>query len=230
MDNLSLWNTVQKQITHRNPICVFDFSDREGETDVMYIGHKLTPENVDFLRRNVGGPLSIYVSGQFLEKFGILPFSRFVKENFTQGSLLKLVESSRKHDPRFAISLDARENFTGCSPVETANTINSLYDIVTKAGKISDKELANKFVKSFIAPGHVPVIPSANNLLNERKGHVELSVTIAKIFGLPEIVVAGELIDPKNLKSMNRQTAEKFAKNQNFPFLTGEQVLKKIGL
>ena len=228
--NKKLWLEVEKQIISKKPICLYDFSDREGETDVVYVGQTLTAKDVDFLRRDVGGPLSIYVSGQFLEKFGILPFSKFIKEKVTDGPLRKLVESNRGHDPRFAISIDARDNFTGCSMIETAHTINSLYDLVSKTDQVSNGKLADIFVENFISPGHVPIIPSAENLLKERKGHVELSITIAKIFNIPEIIVAGELIDPDSLKSMNRRTAEKFAQEYNFPFITGEDVLNKVGL
>lgn len=230
MKNIILWAAIEKQIISKKPICLFDFSDREGETDVVYIGQTLTAKDVDFLRRDVGSPLSIYVSGQFLRNLGIFPFSEFIKEKVSNGPLRKLVESNRGHDPRFAISIDARDNFTGCSPIETAHTINSLFNLVSRADETSDDKLADTFVENFIAPGHVPVIPSAENLLKERKGHVELSITIAKIFNLPEIVVAGELIDPYSLKSMDQKTAQEFARKHNFPFLTGKDVLNKINV
>ena len=219
------WNRVNDRLRRGLAICLYDFPGREEETDVLFIGTGVSAENVDFLRRHVGGPLAVYVSGDFLARLGVQTFRDFVRAVDACPCLKGVVEKSRSHDLRFAISIDARDNFTGCSPVESAHTINRLFELVRIAGDMSNTELVAQFCERFISPGHVPVIHVAKGLLAERKGHAELSMTIAIKHGLPTLVVAAELTDPRTLQSMRLEAAQEFASRYDMPFVTGEDVV-----
>ena len=63
------WKLIKNQLSQRKPICLYDFPDRENETDVLYIGNPVDAQTVNFLRKEVGGPLAIYLSGQFFKRF-----------------------------------------------------------------------------------------------------------------------------------------------------------------
>ena len=219
------WSSIRDKIVRGSAICLFDFAGREEETDVVFVGRSVTADIVNFLRREVGGPLAVYASGTLLRRIGILPFGDFIRSLKLGPTFDALVRKSKSHDPRIAISIDARDNFTGCSPVESAHTINELFDLVKRADAMSDEDLRSKFCRCFISPGHVPVISVAEKLLEERNGHAELSLTIARHCSLPEIVVAGELVDPLTLESMKQAEAEQFAMRHRLPFLTREDVL-----
>ena len=220
------WDSVNTQVHSGGPICLFDFPDREGETDVCYIGSRVNEQAVDFIRREVGGPLAVYVSGPFLQRLGITTFTNLITTSGISGSLRDLVRQNRGHDPRFAISIDARDNFTGCSPVESAHTINTLYDLVVEGTKLDDEELGRLFSDRLVSPGHIPIIRTADGLLDERKGHAELALTIARWFNLPEVVVAGELVDRVTLKTMSCESGRAFAIQHEFPYIMGTDVVK----
>lgn len=220
------WENIKQHLTNHKPICIFDFPDREAETDVVFIGIDIDPSHVHFLRSVVGGPLALYLSGTFLKKLGIVPFVEFIRTQKTNIVLQTLTTHNRGHDPRFALSIDARDNWTGCSPIESAHTINVVYEILLKEKRLSHKQLESAFSKQLVFPGHIPVIACSEGLLDERNGHSELAMSLARCFGLPEIVVAGELISPKTLKSMNIKEARAFAKHHGFPFLTGEDIMQ----
>src|SRR3989338_9911015 len=79
------WKLIKNQLSQRKPICLYDFPDRENETDVLYIGNPVDAQTVNFLRKEVGGPLAIYLSGQFFKRLGILAFTDFIKEANTKG-------------------------------------------------------------------------------------------------------------------------------------------------
>ena len=174
------WDSIRKHLNSRKPICLFDFPYRENETDVVFIGNEIDAQNVDFLRRTVGGPLAVYVQNRFLHRIGILTFKNLIEKSDIGSPLIELVTHGRSHDPRFAISIDARDNKTGCSCIESAQTINVLYDLLVLSRKISDEKLIHNFVKRLKSPGHVPLIKAADGLLKERKGHAELAISIAQ--------------------------------------------------
>lgn len=220
------WENISRALEQGNPVCLYDFPDREAETDVLYIGCRVEASIIDFIRREVGGPLAVYVSGQFLGRARITTFRSLV-ESGPDGPLRELVKPNRGNDPRFAISLDARENLTGCSPHESARTVQLLYDLVCEAQSLDDRQLIRRFTETFVAPGHVPIIRIADEVLSERQGHAELALAIARLVGVPDFAVAGELVDPRTLGSMSLGRARQFAEEHNMPFIMGEDVVSR---
>jgi len=221
------WDRAAAQIQSGQPICLYDFPDREDETDVVYIGQKVTPAQVDFIRRVVGGPLAVYLLGGFLQRLGICTFVELVRSQRPSGALGGLVDHDRDHDPCFAISVDARDNRTGCSPLESAYTVNVLYELVVGSDGMSQEDLVREFAKRLVSPGHVPIVRAADTLLLGRRGHAELALTLAQMLGVPEIVVAGELTDPVAFTSMKPDVARGFAQEWGLPLLSGDDILRR---
>jgi len=215
---------VSQQLGNGKPICLFDFPGRENETDVVYIGHPSDAGIIDFLRRDVGAPVAAFLSGQLLARLGIVTFTELVRSQ-SGGLLKRLVAQSRAHYCRFAISIDARENVTGCSAFETSRTIQLLYKVVCESTRCDDSALAQRFVDLFVVPGHVPVVRCADDLLKERRGHSELALTIARMLDLPEIAVAAELVDSSTQRSMTPDMARRFADDHDLSFVTGDDVI-----
>src|SRR5437762_2111836 len=111
-------------------ILLYDFVDREGETHLIFFAKYATPIAVRELRVQAGAPLSVYVSWDAAEKLGLQTYSDFVKSWCDDAVYAGLVESSSKVDPRFSITLDFRENKTGCSHVETSRAILELVKLI----------------------------------------------------------------------------------------------------
>ena len=224
------WHRIEAQVRDGRLICIYDFPDREGETDVVCIGRSPDAQTIDFMRRQVGGIPTVYVSGQVMQRLSIPTFAQFVSSSGDESLVSKLVQQNRAHDPRFALTVDATSNKTGCSPLEVAHTIQLLYDLVSVSKEMSDEQHQTYFTHHFIAPGHVSLIRGAEGLLHERTGHAELSLTLASVFGFPEIASACELIHPLSFTSMSYEDAQRLAEHHHMPFVTGVDILKYVSI
>lgn len=220
MLNASLLRQIKKDLLKGKPIMLYDFPNRENETDLVYYGKNIKPKYVRDLRLNAGAPLTVYIDNKTANKIGITTYVNFVDNAKTNYPMYKkLVKSEDKLliDARFSITFDFRDNKTGCSHLETARTINQLTKI------IETKKYENFSIK-FKSPGHVPLIISSKNLLQDRKGHSEMLIFLTKKIKLLPIVVASEMINPKNYKSMNYNEAKKYSEKNNLIFLEGKDL------
>jgi len=221
MLNQSLLSQIKKDFLNGKPIMLYDFPHRENETDLVYYGKNIKPKDIKDLRLNAGAPLTVYIDYETANKIGIVTYVDFVdnvKTNYP--TYRKLVKSENKLliDARFSITFDFRANKTGCSHLETARTVNQLAELI-ETKKYKD------FPSRFKSPGHVPLIISSKNLLKDRKGHSEMLILLTKKVGLIPIVVASEMINSKNYKSMNYDEAKKYAIRNNLIFLEGKDLL-----
>lgn len=219
MLNQSLLSQIIKDFLNGKPIMLYDFPNRENETDLVYYGKNIKPKDIKDLRLNAGAPLTVYIDYETANKIGIATYVDFVNNVESDYSTYKkLVKSENKLiDARFSITFDFRANKTGCSHLETAITINQLTKII-ETKKYED------FPRKFKSPGHVPLIISSKNLLQDRKGHSEMLIFLIKKIKLLPIVVASEMVNPKNYKSMNYDEAKKYAKENDLIFLKGKDL------
>lgn len=136
-------------------VCIADSEDVENEIDLMCLGKFAYRNNVNFMitfgRRLVCVPMSF----EFAENHG---FNQIQFEGF----------SPDVRQTPFAQPVDLKTCHTGISAVERSHTIRHLAD---PAMKKSD----------FISFGHVFTLIARKGLLQERHGHTEASVKLAKI-------------------------------------------------
>lgn len=219
MLNQSLLSQIKKDFLNGKPIMLYDFPNRENETDLVYYGKNIKPKDIKDLRLNAGAPLTVYIDYETANKIGITTYVDFVNNVKSDYSTYKkLVKSEDKLiDARFSITFDFRANKTGCSHLETAITINQLTKII-ETKKFED------FPRKFKSPGHVPLIISSKNLLKDRKGHSEMLIFLTKKVGLIPIIVASEMINTKNYKSMDYDDAKKYATRNSLIFLEGKDL------
>lgn len=220
MLNKSLLSQIKKDLLRGKPIMLYDFPNRENETDLVYYGKNIDPKNIKDLRLNTGAPLTVYIDYETANKIGITTYVNFIdnaKTNYP--TYRKLVKSDDKLliDARFSITFDFRANKTGCSHLETAITVNQL-------AKIIETKKYKDFPIKFKSPGHVPLIISSRNLLQDRKGHSEMLLFLIKRIKLLPIIVASEMISPKNYKSMDYDEAKKYADKNSLIFLEGKDL------
>ena len=214
-------NKVKLDLLGGRPIMLFDFPNRENETDLVYYGKKVKPNSIKDLRINAGAPLTVYIDYESAEKIGITTYvnliSKIKSNNFlTYKALIK--NKKEMIDARFSLSFDYRNNKTGCSHYETSITIRKLAELIKK-------NKYNEFGRVFKSPGHVPLIISSKRLLLDRRGHSEMLIKLTRILHMLPIVIASEMIHPITLKSMNYSEAKKYARKKNIIFLEGKDLL-----
>jgi 3,4-dihydroxy 2-butanone 4-phosphate synthase len=208
------------------PVLLFDAPDREGETDLIVLSELATPELIRLLRRDAGGLLCTAISSELRERLG-LPFaSELLEAGRAKFPLLEaLAREGIRYDRRsaFGVSVNHRSTFTGVSDNERARTVRAIGELARAASTLPDEELRARFTTEFASPGHIPLLYSAPRLLAERKGHTELTISLARMTGLSESVTVCEMLGDSG-GPRSPDAAIRYAAEHGWLFLDGETV------
>jgi 3,4-dihydroxy 2-butanone 4-phosphate synthase len=210
------------------PVLIFDAVEREGETDLVLLSERATPELVRLLRRDAGGWICAAISDELRRRLG-LPFyaDLLASARGAYPILGPLAREELRYDRRspFGVHLHHRATFTGIPDNDRACAIRAVGELARDASTLSDEELRTRFAREFSSPGHLPVIYAAPGLLAERKGHTELSVSLARMAGLSESVTVCEMLgDSGGARAPN--AAREYAAAHGWPFLEGRTVVE----
>jgi 3,4-dihydroxy 2-butanone 4-phosphate synthase len=208
------------------PVLIFDAVDREGETDLVFLSEKATPELVRLQRKDAGGLICTALSEEIRARLGLPYASDLLGLGEERYPVLNGLKRQRlRYDQRsaFGITVNHRTNFTGVPDNDRAATIRALGDLARDAAGLSDAELLARFVAEFTSPGHVPLLYSAPTLLRERKGHTELAVSLARMSGLAESVTVCEMLGDSG-GPRSPDAARRYADQHGWVFLEGRTI------
>jgi len=124
------------------------------------------------------------VSDEFRRRVGLPFFADLLEIGEDRYPILAELRQHRlRYDRRssFGITLNHRSNFTGVPDNDRAETVRALGRLVGEAPGLSEAELRGRFGREFTSPGHVPLLYAAPRLLDERKGHTELAISLARM-------------------------------------------------
>ena len=207
------------------PVLIFDAPDREGETDLVFLSERATPELVRLLRHDAGGVVCTAISNELRSAID-LPFVRDLFETSKREYPVvgRLIESPR-YDRRssFGITINHRANYTGVTDNERARTIRSVGEIAARIRSADASALREEFVRTFSSPGHVSLIYAAPGLLAERKGHTELAVSLARMAGLSESATVCEMLGDSG-GARSPEAARRYADDHGWLFLEGRTI------
>ncbi|MCS7144390.1 MAG: 3,4-dihydroxy-2-butanone-4-phosphate synthase [Archaeoglobaceae archaeon] len=207
------------------PVLIFDFEDREGETDIAIPAQFVKPRDVAMMRIDGGGLICVSIHPLAAKKLG-LPFMhdllRVASEKIP--SLATISNFDIKYDSRssFSIWVNHRDTFTGITDVDRAKTIRRIgevVDIVMMNGNFD-------FGKEFRSPGHVAILRASENLTYNRVGQTELSVALAETAGIAPAVAICEMLDSETGKALTKEKAMKYAEEKGVPFVEGKEIVK----
>ena len=77
----------------------------------------------------------------------------------------------------------------------------------------------------FRSPGHIPICIASKKLLQERKGHTELVISLLEMAKLIPVGGGCEIMG-ENGKALPKQDAKKYAEKNNFVFLEGNDIVE----
>src|SRR5581483_331059 len=130
LERASPFNTIEEAIQDIRAgkmIIVLDDEDRENEGDLVMAAQMVTPEAINFMRKEAGGLICVPMLGRRLDELHIPPMVR---------------DNSSVHETAFSVSVEARgRTTTGISAHDRAATIAALLDPTAKAA-------------DFLRPGH----------------------------------------------------------------------------
>jgi 3,4-dihydroxy 2-butanone 4-phosphate synthase/GTP cyclohydrolase II len=138
-------------------VVVLDDEDRENEGDLAMAAQMVTPEAINFMRKEAGGLICVPLLGRRLDE---LHLPQMVDDN------------TAVHETAFTVSVEARGlTTTGISAQDRAATIVRLLD---SQARPSD----------FLRPGHTFPLRAREGGVLVRAGQTEASVDLARLAGL----------------------------------------------
>jgi 3,4-dihydroxy 2-butanone 4-phosphate synthase/GTP cyclohydrolase II len=172
-------------------VIVADDEDRESEGDMIGLGSKVTPENVNFMTKYARGLLCTPISQKTARR---LKFEQMQQAN------------TDPYGTAFTVSVDYKTTTTGISAYDRAATIKAIASPDTQPG-------------DFFKPGHCFPLVAKDDQLKLRNGHTEASIALAHLAGEPEVAYICEVMKADGHMA-RRPQLRAIAREHHLPFLT----------
>src|SRR5437660_1547775 len=198
-------------------VLVYDGDGREAETDLTIASEFVTPAGIRNLRKEAGGLICMTMSGEVQARIG-LPFMTDVLRR--AGPAYPVLEAVSAEDFKydrhsaFSIAVNHRDTFTGVTDMDRAKTIARLAGIAKEAVKRENGWAAHAFAEEFRSPGHVPLLNAAEPLLEERRGHTELTTALMLMAGLAPTATICEMMSDDG-RALSKEDAKAYARERN---------------
>lgn len=215
-----------KKIRNGGFVLIHDASEREDETDMIIAAESVEPRDVARMRQDAGGLICVAVNPVVSRKIDLPFLSDIYKSATSDFNILNSAEANDlPYDERsaFSIYVNHRDTFTGITDKDRALTISEM-------GKLSKRAMqdvfSNDFGKKFRTPGHVPLLKAAENLLEDRKGHTEMSLALMEMAETSPCSVVCEMLDGETGKALSVEKAKAYSEENDMPFLEAEEVVE----
>jgi 3,4-dihydroxy 2-butanone 4-phosphate synthase len=203
-------------------ILLYDFDDRERETDFAIRADAVRPEHIVQMRKDGGGLICTAIHPRSAEKLG-LPFATDMLRCYNGVSaMVGEVPYDRKNRSSFSIWVNHRDTYTGITDHDRALTINAIADQV----RVSMNGGGTDFPSQFRSPGHVAILRADEFLLQRRRGQTELSVAMALLAGITPAVTICEMLDDRSGQALSKKDAQAYARRHGLVFVEGSEVIK----
>ena len=154
-------------------ILLYDFDDREGETDFAIRSDAVTHKHIVQMRKDGGGLICTAVHPIAAQRLG-LPFASDALRAIAVAEREGDIPYDRKNHSSFSLWVNHRNTFTGITDRDRTLTVNAIAEQVKRAlngGNVN-------FHETFRTPGHMALLRAADGLLDVRKGQTELSIAM----------------------------------------------------
>lgn len=200
-------------------VLLFDFDDREGETDFAIRSDAVRPEHIVQMRKDGGGLICTALHAQAAKNFG-LPFASEILQPTNLAEQEGDIPYDRSNHSSFSLWVNHRDTFTGITDNDRALTVTRLADQVKKTMNGG----GDNFAAEFRTPGHMALLRAADDLLDQRRGQTELSIVLAEMAGVTPAVTICEMLDETTGKALTKEDARKYAEEHGIVFLEGSEV------
>ena len=209
-------------------ILIYDDDRRESETDLVIASEFVTPESIKTMRKDGGGLIFLMISKEVANKLK-LPFLADMYSHIDEKYpvLKELIPNDIPYDAKssFSLYINHRDTFTGITDNDRSLTMKRFAELTKKINTLDDGHATTMFGKEFRSPGHVPICVAAEKLLNERKGHTELVISMMKMAGLSHAGSGCEIMGNDG-KALSKDAAKEYADKHNLVFLEGKDIIK----
>jgi 3,4-dihydroxy 2-butanone 4-phosphate synthase len=208
-------------------VLIYDFDDRERETDLVLASEFMTPEGIREMRKSGGGLICTTAHNDIVTALD-LPFLAEVfacaAKNHAVMDLLSPNDIPYDTKSAFSITINHRHTFTGVTDRDRALTISEFAKLAKRVGKEDPKALREECGRSLRAPAHVHLLNSSQELLSKRFGHTELSTALMVMAGVtPSATLCEMMGDDGN--ALSKEDARNYAKTHGLVFLDGKEIV-----
>ncbi len=209
-------------------ILLYDFDNRERETDLVMAAEFVTPRHIFQLRKDAGGLICVAIDPVASSHLGIPYIVDVLRCACSSGNGFAAIESicERAGDipydskSSFSLWVNHRKTFTGITDNDRALTITRLAEVTRRS---LEGNCVN-FGSEFRSPGHVPLLRAAPNLLKDRRGQTELSIVLARAAKVTPAMVMCEMLDGETGRSLSKEDAVKYGEEHGLAFIEGRDV------
>jgi len=178
-------------------VVVLDDEDRENEGDLVMAADKVTPEAINFMRKEAGGLICVSLTGERLDRLQIPAM---------------VVDNTTPLGTAFTVSVEARGRVTtGISAQDRSNTILALVDPTLGPA-------------DFLRPGHTFPLRARDGGVLVRAGKTEASVDLARLAGLQPAGVICEIMDDDG-SMMRLPRLREYAKKHDMRLITVKDLI-----
>jgi len=202
-------------------ILLYDFDNREGETDFAIRSDVVTPQDILRMRKDGGGLICTSIHPEAAKKFG-LPFASEILQPTHLAEKPGEIPYDRKNHSSFSLWVNHRDTFTGITDNDRALTVRKLAEQV----KLSLNGGGDDFSGEFRTPGHMALLRADEALLDQRQGQTELSIVLAEMAGVTPAVTICEMLDDNTGKALTKEDARAYAERHDMVFIEGKEVIE----
>jgi len=203
-------------------VLLYDFDNRERETDFAIRSDAVTPAHIRQMRKDGGGLICTAVHPDAAKRLG-LPFAHDILRACSLVEKDGEVPYDRKNHSSFSLWVNHRETYTGITDRDRALTVTAIADEVRK----SLNGGGHDFAAHFRTPGHMALLRAADRLLDERRGQTELSIALAGMAGITPAVTICEMLDDESGLALSKEDAANYAREHGLVFVEGQEVLDR---
>ena len=216
------------ELQHAKFILIYDDDSREGETDLVIASEFVTPKSIRTMRKDGGGLIFLMISKEVADKLK-LPFitDMYSDINNKYPILKELIPNDIPYDTKssFSLCINHRNTFTGITDIDRCLTMKRFAELAKKTKDLNDGQATKMFGKEFRSPGHVPICIASEKLLDSRKGHTELVISMLKMAKLTPAGSGCEIMGDDG-KALSKDKAKKYADDNGLVFLDGNKIVE----
>lgn len=220
------FDKVLDDVRNGRPVLVYDFDDRERETDMTVASQFVTPAILRRMRHDAGGLVCTTTPGRLAESIGLPFMSDVFWDDAGKYPLLRAMAPTDipydRTKSSFGITINHRDTYTGITDNDRAMTIRAYAETIFQ--DVPVEEIRREMGERFRAPGHVHLLNTTDRILVDRRGHTELCTALMYMAGVsPSATICEMMGDDGGAKP--RGDVETYASVEGLSFVTGDEIV-----
>ncbi|MBU0532911.1 3,4-dihydroxy-2-butanone-4-phosphate synthase [Candidatus Micrarchaeota archaeon] len=207
-------NDAVAQLRKGSMVLIYDGDEREGEADIIFHAKFVTPDKIEKLRKEAGGLICLAIEPMIAKRMGLVFYTDILASSDAEIKEMECTKTAYKDKPAFSIPVNYKGVYTGITDNDRALTIKKMSELAENEG-----DLKKELIADFYSPGHVFLLIGRG--IENRKGHTELALELAKKAGLKGVMVLCEMLGKG--KALSKENAQKYAEENGFVFLEGSE-------